>query len=96
MPAFNAASCIGESITSVQAQTFSDWELLIIDDGSEDDTDTIAAWLAAEDARIRVLPQEVNSGLPARVRNRGFAAARGSLIALLDSDDLWLPDKLEK
>ncbi|MFM1920862.1 MAG: hypothetical protein RLZZ303_2496 [Candidatus Hydrogenedentota bacterium] len=96
MPAFNAASCIGESVASVQAQTFADWELIIIDDGSDDDTDSIALEFSRHDSRIRVLPQEVNSGLPARVRNRGFATARGSLIALLDSDDIWLPDKLEK
>jgi len=95
MPAYNAGRFLEEAVRSVMTQTVTDWELLILDDGSKDDTAQIAESLAAEDARIRFLPNERNMGV-ARTRNRGFDLCRGQYVALLDSDDVWLPEKLEK
>jgi glycosyltransferase involved in cell wall biosynthesis len=93
-PAFNAAPWIGEAIASVQAQSHPRWELLIVDDGSTDSTAEIVAEYAAADGRIHLFRQ-ANSGLPAIARNRALAEATGDWIAFLDSDDLWLPEKLE-
>ena len=95
MPAYNAAGTIRASIESVLAQTVSDWELIVIDDGSKDDTAAILAQLAAEDSRIRFLQNETNSGA-SFTRNRAVALAEGEWIAFLDSDDMWHPQKLEK
>ncbi len=94
MPAFNAGKYIEAAIRSVQAQTLRDWELLVLEDGSSDDTSAIVTALAAEDPRIRLLPNGENLGV-ARTRNRGFDLCRGQYVALLDSDDLWHPEKLE-
>lgn len=92
MPAFNAAKTIGVAILSVLGQTFNNWELLIINDGSTDNTiDVIAQF---NDSRIRPISQ-VNLGVAA-ARNAGMKQAYGEYIAFLDSDDLWLPTKLEK
>ena len=93
MPSWNTADLIGESIRSVQAQTYPDWELIIVDDCSTDDTAAVVA--AFDDERIRFFENETNSGA-ALSRNRGLREARGEWIAFLDSDDLWMPDKLEK
>lgn len=95
MPAYNAGRFLEEAVRSVMAQTVTDWELLILDDGSKDNTAELAAKLAAEDKRIRFLPNEKNMGV-AKTRNRGFDLCCGQYIALLDSDDVWLPEKLEK
>ena len=95
MPAYNAARFIEEAIRSVMAQTLTDWELLVLDDGSSDDTVRIAQTLAQTDSRIKVLPNEHNMGV-ARTRNRGFDLCRGRYVALLDSDDVWYPQKLER
>lgn len=95
MPAYNAARFIEEAIRSVMAQTMTNWELLVIDDGSSDETARIAEALAAEDGRIRFLRNKENMGV-ARTRNRGFDLCRGSYVALLDSDDVWYPEKLER
>lgn len=95
MPAYNVASVLEESVQSVLAQTFADWELLIVDDGSTDETLDVAASLACGESRIKIMPLGENSGLPAQVRNRGLEAARGEYFAFLDADDLWLPEKLE-
>ena len=95
MPAYNAEQYIKETIDSVRAQTFSDWELLVVDDGSVDNTRKIALDLSAEDRRIRVLCNEMNCGV-AKSRNRGVEEANGEWIAFLDSDDLWDAQKLEK
>lgn len=94
MPAYNAQRFVEEAIRSVMAQTVTDWELLVLDDGSKDATADIVKKLATEDSRIRFLPNEVNMGV-ARTRNRGFDLCRGAYIALLDSDDVWHPQKLE-
>lgn len=94
-PAFRAARYVGEAIRSVQAQTYRDFEMLIVDDCSPDDTVAIVERFAAADPRIRLLRQQTNGG-PAAARNRALAQARGRWIAFLDSDDTWLPEKLEK
>ena len=95
MPAYNAAKTIRDSIKSVQAQTFQDWELIVIDDGSKDCTVDIIREIAAADNRIRFLQNKKNSGA-SYTRNRAVELARGEWIAFLDSDDLWMPEKLEK
>jgi glycosyltransferase involved in cell wall biosynthesis len=92
MPSYNRADLIVESIRSVIAQTYSGWELIVVDDGSTDDS--IARIDALAEPRIAVLRQP-RIGNVARLRNLGAAAARGDYLAFLDSDDLWLPAKLE-
>ena len=94
MPAYNAAPFIGEAMASVIAQTVTDWELLVIDDGSRDDSLQIVQNIAATDPRIHVLQNDVNMGV-ARARNRGLDLFRGKYVALLDSDDYWDPRFLE-
>jgi teichuronic acid biosynthesis glycosyltransferase TuaG len=94
-PAYNAGRTLAETVASLQAQSLGDWEMLIVDDASQDDTRALMARLAAQDARIRPMVQERNAG-PARARDRALLAARGRYIAFLDSDDLWLPEKLER
>lgn len=95
MPAYQAERYLETAVRSVQAQTFTDWELIIIDDHSSDCTADLAEALAGADARIRVLYNQENTGV-AGSRNRGVTAARGEWIAFLDSDDAWREDKLEK
>ena len=89
IPTYNRDWIVGEAIDSVLDQDFDDYELMVVDDGSDDRTPQI---LAAYANRITVLHQP-NRGVSA-ARNRGIAAAAGRLIAFLDSDDLWLPQKL--
>lgn len=95
MPAYNCAHYIGETIQSVLVQTYEDWELLIVDDQSTDNTPKVVDEFATQDDRIRYIELEKNSGV-AVARNRGIEEARGNYIAFLDSDDLWKKDKLEK
>lgn len=95
MPAYNSAKYIAESIESVQAQTYKKWELLIVDDCSEDSTVEIIQEYATMDSRIRLLSNKKNSGA-AVSRNNALREAKGRWIAFLDSDDVWLPQKLEK
>lgn len=92
IPTYNRARYLGEAIDSALGQTFCDLEVLVVDDASTDDT---AAVLARYGERIRVIGLERNGG-PSAARNAGLAAARGDLIAFLDSDDVWLPDKLAR
>lgn len=94
-PAFNAERTICQAIQSVQAQSFLNWEMLVVDDGSSDDTAAIVEQFMASDSRIRLQRQLENSG-PARARNAALQVARGRYIAFLDSDDVWLPEKLER
>ena len=94
MPSYNTAKFISETIESVLAQTYPDWELIIVDDCSTDDTDAVVRPYLADD-RIRYIKNEKNSGA-AVSRNRALREAKGKWIAFLDSDDLWLPEKLEK
>ena len=93
MPTHNRARYVGEAIESVLAQSFRDWELLVVDDGSEDDTRSVVARFLV-DPRIRYLHQS-NRGAPA-ARNAGIRASRGSFIAYLDDDNVWYPDFLKK
>lgn len=94
-PARNAAAYLEETIASVTAQTYENWEWLIADDGSTDRTVEIVEAAAGRDPRIRLLRVEGEGGLAARARNTALAQARGELIAFLDADDLWYPEKLE-
>lgn len=94
MPSYNTARYIAAAVGSVMAQTYGDWELIIVDDNSTDDTDAAVAPFLS-DPRIRYLKNECNSGA-ALSRNRALREAGGRWIAFLDSDDLWAPDKLEK
>lgn len=94
MPSWNTAQFIAESIQSVINQTYKNWELLIVDDCSTDDTDNIVEPFLT-DARIKYFKNEKNSGA-ALTRNRAMREAKGEWIAFLDSDDLWMPEKLEK
>ena len=93
IPTYNRAHLIGRSIQSVLTQTYEDFELIIVDDGSTDNTEEIV--MAFNDHRISYLKQSSNRGVSA-ARNIGIKAARGSYIAFQDSDDEWLPQKLEK
>lgn len=96
MPVHNAARYIEEAIRSVMAQTYKEWELLVVDDASTDASFDIVKRLAQEDARIKVLVNDRNTGYPATPRNMAVDAANGRYIAFLDSDDVWLPEKLER
>lgn len=95
MPAYNAALFIEEAIASVQAQTITDWELLVIDDCSKDETCGIVEKIAVDDSRVKLLVNEKNMGA-AGSRNRGLDIFQGNYVALLDSDDYWHPTMLEK
>lgn len=93
-PLHNSASFIHNTIISVINQTISEWELLVIDDCSTDNGASIVDSYMKSDVRIRLLKNEKNLG-PALTRNRGIMEAKGRYIAFLDSDDTWLPQKLE-
>ena len=94
-PSWNVERLIGETIESVQAQTLRDWELLIADDCSTDNTAAMIESYAAKDPRVKLIRQPRNSG-PALARQAAIEQAQGRFIAFLDSDDLWLPAKLER
>lgn len=91
VPAYNVATTLRETLESLLAQTFEDFEIIIVDDGSKDATNAIAQSYTG-DPRVRVIRQ-TNRGL-AGARNTGIAAARGEYIGFCDADDLWLPEKL--
>jgi glycosyltransferase involved in cell wall biosynthesis len=92
VPVFNAGRYLDRAVASVRAQTLTDYELILVDDGSTDDAVDRASSIG--DSRIRVIRQP-NEGAPAAL-NRGLAAASGEYVALLDADDLWAPTKLER
>ena len=93
---YNAEKFLAESIDSVRAQTYENWELVLVDDGSSDSSAAIARRYASRDKRIRyVAPRAGNEGMTA-ARNRGSRAAHGEFIAFVDADDVWLPQKLER
>lgn len=91
IPTYNRAHLIGETLQSVLNQTYSHFEILVIDDGSTDQTEMVVR--ALQDERIFYFKQS-NAGLPAGPRNVGIQNARGKYLAFLDSDDLWMPNKL--
>ena len=94
IPTFNAEKYISDTIQSVQNQTYQNWEIILVDDGSTDETKTIITQFLA-DERIQFYPLEKNSGTGI-ARNTALAKAKGKYIAFLDADDLWKPEKLEK
>lgn len=93
MPAYDSERYIAQAIESVLAQTVSDWELIVVDDRSRDNTRQIVEHFAGKDPRIRLYVNDSNCGA-ARTRNRGLDLCRGAYVALLDSDDIWYADKL--
>ena len=93
-PCYNAAPFISQAIESVLAQSFGDWEMIIVDDCSSDDSLLIIQEYARIDSRIRYLRTDKPSGSPTLPRNMGIKEAKGRYIAFLDSDDIWLPNKL--
>lgn len=95
IPAYNSERYISDTIKSVIAQTHKNWELFVVDDGSTDRTREIVKALADTDTRITLVCNDKNLGV-SKTRNRGFEMACGSYVALLDSDDVWHSDKLEK
>ena len=95
MPAYNCEKYVVEAINSILAQTYRNWELLVLDDGSKDNTLRIIEEFSQKDSRIKALPNGKNMGVSA-TRNRGIELASGEWIAFLDSDDMWKSEKLEK
>lgn len=93
LPTYNRAGLIMSSIESVQKQVYSNWELIVIDDQSVDDTGTLVK--SINDTRIRYVPTQQRLGIVGS-RNEGIRHATGTLLAFIDSDDIWLPEKLEK
>src|SRR5690349_14339630 len=94
-PAYNAARYLPATIDSVLAQSFQRWEMLVVDDCSRDDTREVVAAYAARDSRVRLIQQAKNGG-PARARQAALDHAGGRFVAFCDSDDSWLPEKLER
>ena len=94
-PAYNSAKFIAETIQSVQNQTYENWEMLIVDDGSTDKTEAIVLSFVNKDKRIQFHKLKQNSGAGV-ARNTAIEKVNGNYIAFLDSDDLWKPEKLQK
>lgn len=94
-PTYNCGRFIGETIESVIAQTYSNWEMIIVDDCSVDNTKIVVKQYQNQDSRIKYYCLEKNSG-PAVARTKAMELAEGQYIAFIDSDDLWLKDKLTK
>lgn len=95
MPTHNDAKYLKRAIESVLSQSFRDWELLVVDDGSTDETPSLLEHYSNEDPRIKTFRIDPASGSPTKPRNIATEQATGRYIAFLDSDDLWLPTKLE-
>ncbi|MGY4830607.1 glycosyltransferase family 2 protein [Sphaerotilaceae bacterium SBD11-9] len=95
VPCFNAAAYISRTLESVLAQTYSAFELIVVDDKSTDQTTEIVERYAWQDARVKLIRMPKNAGAPAAPRNAGVTAASGEWVAFLDADDLWHPRKLE-
>ena len=93
--AYNAEKTIKSAIESVMAQTCADWELIVVNDCSQDKTAEIVSEFAAQDLRIKLINNETNLGV-SLTRKKALDAAKGDWIAVLDSDDMWAPNKLEK
>lgn len=95
MPAYNSGRFIGDSIISVLAQTYTNLELIVIDDGSKDNTVKIIEQLSKQDPRVHFVKNKINLGV-SETRNKGISLASGDWIAFLDSDDIWEKTKIEK
>ena len=96
MPCYNSGTFIRQAIESVRNQTYRDWELLVVDDGSTDNSADIIKGMEQTDGRIKYLKTNAPSGSPIVPRNIGVKNALGRYIAFLDSDDAWLPNKQER
>jgi len=94
-PSYNSEKYISETIASVLAQTYKNWEMIIVDDVSTDDSLQIIEQYVQKDSRIKLIRSKGNVG-PSGARNRAIKEANGNYIAFLDSDDVWFPEKLEK
>lgn len=94
IPAYNAEKFIGQTIESVKAQTYTNWELIIVNDGSKDNTQTLIEHYAQNDKRISCITKP-NTGV-SDTRNKGIEKAKGELLAFLDADDVWFTENLEK
>lgn len=94
-PTYNCAKFIAKTLDSVQAQTYQNWEMIIVDDRSQDNTKEIVEGYMKNDPRIQYHLLDVNSGA-AVARTTAMSLAKGSYMAFLDSDDIWMPDKLER
>jgi len=94
-PSYNSENFISETINSVIAQTYKNWEMIIVDDMSPDNSDKIIEEFIKKDERIKLIKLAKNNG-PAVARNAAIKEAKGRYIAFLDADDLWIPEKLEK
>lgn len=94
-PTYNCGKFIGRTIESVQGQTYENWEMLIVDDCSKDDTKEVVAEYMKNDSRIKYYCLDRNSGA-AVARTKSMELAKGDYMAFLDSDDIWKPEKLEK
>jgi teichuronic acid biosynthesis glycosyltransferase TuaG len=92
-PAYNAADFIAQTIQSVQAQTYTNWEMLIVDDGSTDSTEQVIKQFANADARVKYIYQD--NGRQGKARNNAIRQAQGNYLAFLDADDVWVENKLE-
>lgn len=97
VPVYNAAAYLTETIENVTRQTYTDWELLLVNDCSKDQSETVIRQYLENhpDQRIHLINLPENGGA-AKARNRGLMAAKGRYIAFLDADDIWAPEKLEK
>lgn len=95
VPMYNAVSTLKETVESVQFQTYRNWELILVDDCSKDETKKMAESFAEKDDRIKVYQMQRNGG-PGAATKMGFKKATGGLVAFLDADDLWAAEKLEK
>ena len=95
VPTRNRSARLAAAVASIEKQTFDDIEIVVVDDGSEDDTPDVLEKIAAADARVRVIRLATPAGAPV-ARNRGLEEGRGKFVAFLDDDDRWLPTKLER
>lgn len=93
-PAYNSAKFIAETIQSVQNQTFQNWEMIIVDDGSSDETESIVLAILVKDSRIQFFKLPTNAG-PAVARNIGIEKASGDFMTFIDADDIWFPTFIE-
>lgn len=96
MPVFNAQAYLEEALESVRRQTWTDWELLVVDDHSTDGSAGLVSEICRKDARIRLLSQTDGVKGAANARNFGTAHANGRYLAFMDADDIWRVDKLER
>ena len=96
IPMYNAEKYIGECLTSLANQTFQDFDVIVVDDCSTDNTIEVVSSFAENNSRIQQIKSDIHSGgYPSIPRNKGIESAKGRYIAFLDADDIWEPDKLD-